>query len=140
MATRSSISIHENGIIKSIYCHFDGYLSHNGNILLNHYNTKEKVEELVNLGDLSILGAIIGEKHDFNESSSGLPFELKPCYFYGRDRNDKWNTVQPREYLSYFEYFSDEEQEYNYLFTDNEWYLCSYKGKRLLKEVMNDKR
>ncbi len=31
-----------DGIIKSIYCHWDGYPSNNGKILLEHYNSQEK--------------------------------------------------------------------------------------------------
>lgn len=50
MSTRSTIGIKENGIIRSIYCHWDGYPENNGKILYEHYNSKEKVEELLRLG------------------------------------------------------------------------------------------
>jgi hypothetical protein len=56
MATRSRIAIqNESGIVKSIYCHFDGYLSGVGETLFNHYD-KEKLEKLIELGDISTLG------------------------------------------------------------------------------------
>lgn len=42
--------------VKGIYLHSDGYLAHAGNILFHHYNTTEKVNQLLNLGDLSSLG------------------------------------------------------------------------------------
>lgn len=57
MATRSTI-----GIVRGykdttrIYCHWDGYLEHNGVILQKYYNTADKVEELLKLGNLSCLG------------------------------------------------------------------------------------
>ena len=35
MSTRSNIAIkRKNGTVESIYCHWDGYLSYNGKILL----------------------------------------------------------------------------------------------------------
>lgn len=45
MATRSTISYQLNHldyptpVYKTIYCHLDGYLSHNGAILVEHYNS-----------------------------------------------------------------------------------------------------
>ena len=40
----------------AVYCHQDGYLSHNGALLLDCYNTPEKVDALLALGELSHLG------------------------------------------------------------------------------------
>ena len=56
MATRSRIAIeNQDGTVKSIYCHWDGYVSHNGRMLFNHYDN-EKLEKLIELGDISALG------------------------------------------------------------------------------------
>lgn len=43
-----------NNRIRAIYCHWDGYPSYNGKILLDHYGRKE-VEKLLELGDRSTL-------------------------------------------------------------------------------------
>jgi hypothetical protein len=60
MATRSRIAIeNQDGTVTSIYCHWDGYIKSNGVILNNNYTTKDKVEELIALGDLSSLGETI---------------------------------------------------------------------------------
>jgi hypothetical protein len=59
MATRSSISIRKGNKVTSIYCHWDGYLSHNGQILLDHYTKTSKIEKLIALGSLSSLGKLI---------------------------------------------------------------------------------
>jgi hypothetical protein len=40
--------------LKPIYVHWDGYPSHMIPILRKNYNTVEKVEELLSLGDLSL--------------------------------------------------------------------------------------
>lgn len=57
MATRSRIGLKQaNGQIKSIYCHWDGYPDGVGKTLKEHYNSPEKIEELLELGDISSLG------------------------------------------------------------------------------------
>ena len=56
MATRSAIGIkRDDGTIKAIYCHFDGYPSNNGRILKNHYKDPDKINELIDMGDISSL-------------------------------------------------------------------------------------
>jgi hypothetical protein len=47
----------ENGTIEAIYCHWDGYMSHHGPILLSAYNGPRKIEALIRQGDLSSLGS-----------------------------------------------------------------------------------
>jgi hypothetical protein len=36
MSTRSAIGIRYGTIIKAVYCHWDGYVEHNGAILQEH--------------------------------------------------------------------------------------------------------
>ena len=58
MATRSLIGINLNdGITKIIYCHWDGYPEHNGQLLVNNYTSPSAVLDLLELGDLSSLNA-----------------------------------------------------------------------------------
>jgi hypothetical protein len=60
MATRSRIAIeNQDGSVTSVYCHWDGYIKTNGVILDENYYTKDKVEELIALGDLSSLDETI---------------------------------------------------------------------------------
>ena len=57
MGTRSMIGMVEaDDSVSAIYCNFDGYLSHNGDLLDKHYDSDVKVAELLALGDLSTLG------------------------------------------------------------------------------------
>ena len=54
MATRSRIGIQlSDESILSVYHHWDGYPTWLGRILKTHYNTKEKVAELIDGGDMS---------------------------------------------------------------------------------------
>lgn len=83
MATRSNIGKRlPNGEIKAIYCHWDGYPEHNGKILVEHYTDEAKIDQLLALGALSILGPEIGRKQDFNKPVQGW------CLAYYRDRGE----------------------------------------------------
>ena len=57
MSTNGTIIVQrpETNEFASIYTHWDSYPSHHGPILLEYYNTYEKVSELVELGQLSEL-------------------------------------------------------------------------------------
>lgn len=137
MATRSRIA-HEytDGSIRSIYCHWDGYPLHNGDILAKHYKTQEIVDELINLGDLSILGKVIGEKHDFcwNDNMTFEERNADPrndmCLSFMRDRGEKDcipNCHHTRQEL--VDYFDESDQEYLYLFSRNGYWLMWEDGK-----------
>ena len=112
MATRSMISIHQNdGKIRSVYCHWDGYFEHNGVILYNFYNTPEKVKELISYGDISSLGTEIGKKHDFGKLYYG-------CTFYHRDRGEDLDIREMDITSNINPYVQLDEEEYNYIFVE----------------------
>ena len=53
MSTRSMIAVQDaDGACYAIYCHFDGYVSHRGDMLVRHFNSDEKAADLVNEGEL----------------------------------------------------------------------------------------
>ena len=61
MATRSTIAKEfEDGTIKQVYCHWDGYFDGVGTTLLKHYTNNEKLDQLLELGDISRLGSGLG--------------------------------------------------------------------------------
>lgn len=91
MSTRSNIGMVVGGEIRAIYCHFDGYLNGVGFILSEHYQDKSKVEELLNLGNISILGKEIGNQQDFNKYHDGWTLS------YGRDRGEEGQEAQTFE-------------------------------------------
>lgn len=86
MGTRSDIIVQKSdGTWKRIYCHWDGYLSHNGKILFENYTSQKEVEALVENGDMSSLGEKCSkpEGHTFDNPVKGY------CVYYGRDRGEK---------------------------------------------------
>ena len=62
MATRSNIGIRtENNTIIAAYCHWDGYLAYNGQMLFDNYQDAEDVLDLVALGSFSSLKETVEE-------------------------------------------------------------------------------
>ena len=116
MSTRSMIGIQqENGKIKAIYCHYDGYPEGVGQTLANYYQTTDKVEALLNLGDLSVLRQELGEKQDFNDYKN---HNENWCLAYGRDRG--LTDAEAKEFIyagEYLEYARGSCAEYAYIFT-----------------------
>ena len=129
MGTRSRIGVMHGDKVKSIYCHWDGYLEHNGRILQEHYDSA-RANHLVALGDLSSLRPEIGEKHAFSQ------FELPPeeveafktktenwCTFYGRDRGESGTEFKVAQTFDEFlEQCYNSGAEYYYIMRDGTWY------------------
>lgn len=135
MGTRSRIAVMHGTVCKSVYCHWDGYLEHNGAILQEHYDST-KANELIALGDLSSLGTQIGEQHPFSphfDEGSKIAYEAAKeagyCTFYARDRGEKgteWKVAHT------FEEFLDQVDacggEYYYVMENGVWYCGSMYG------------
>ena len=89
MSTRSYICIeNEDKTISGIYCHSDGYLTYNGAMLLDHYSDRDKVKELISLGDLSTLLPKLHPEKDKPHSFDYDKRQEDVCVFYGRDRGE----------------------------------------------------
>ena len=91
MSTRAAIAkLNTNtNEAKFIYCHSDSYLEYTGKILNEHYNSEDKVDELLSYGDLSIINENIGEKLDVSFNDYTAFANKKQCRFYMRDRGEK---------------------------------------------------
>ena len=95
MATRSTIAIEfADGTVEQVYCHWDGYLDHNGKLLQEYYSNPFIMSDLIDQGAISSLGPIVGTKHDFSRLDSQLSAEeYESRYgtmttFYARDRGE----------------------------------------------------
>ena len=118
MGTRSTIALeYADGTVGQVYCHWDGYLEHNGMILYKHYSDPFKLRELMDLGDLSSLGERIGSQHAFDKAPQG------ECTFYKRDRKE--NGVSQKMYDNFADYVARHQyEEYEYILRqDGVWYV-----------------
>ena len=121
MGTRSTIALeYADGTVGQVYCHWDGYLEHNGMILYKHYSDPFKVRELLDLGDLSSLGERIGSQHAFDKAPEG------ECTFYKRDRKE--NGVNQKMYADYDNYVRCHQyEEFEYILRrDGVWYVADH--------------
>jgi hypothetical protein len=120
MATRSTIALeYADGTVHQVYCHWDGYLEHNGKMLLEHYSNPFILRDLIDLGGLSSLRATIGTKHAFSQFD--LPKEdveafvnltRDMCTFYARDRGEKLVVHKFADFEDYLAHHAYEEYEY----------------------------
>ena len=129
MGTRSRIGVMHGDKVKSVYCHWDGYLAHNGKILQEHFDSA-KANNLVALGDMSTLRSEIGEKHAF--SYYDLPKDqveafkvatANMCTFYGRDRGETGTDFKvAHAFEEFLEQCDNCAAEYYYIMKDGVWY------------------
>ena len=117
MSTRSLIGIRTAKGYKHIYCHYDGSPEHHLPILEKCYSDPAKAEELISLGDLSVLAEEIGEKHDFDK---GIDKQPNWCLYYGRDCEEE--NVDTRLTKTIKEaYKRQDDVEYIYVLEGIEW-------------------
>jgi len=132
MGTRSLVGVMHGTVCKSVYCHYDGYLSYTGQILQKHYDST-KANALVARGD-----------------NSGVKETLEEMNFY-EDRQSEGEDVKefinstPWQVAHTFDEFLDQVQgcfaEYYYVMKEGRWYAGAVydtpgliKGKLVLLE------
>ena len=139
MGTRSTIALEfADGTVEQVYCHWDGYLAHNGKILQEYYSNPFILRDLIDLGDLSSLRPTVGTKHAFSQ------FELRAeevaeykvltedmCTFYGRDRGETGTSA--KKFASYEDYLLNHQyEEYDYILRNDNgvavWFVCDHDG------------
>ena len=106
MSTHSRVGYtHANGTISSIYIHFDGYYEEVGRTLLEHYNSLERAEEIVALGD-----------------ASTLDVTLEKSVFYSRDHGETGVEAELSKNLDeFYQDCRDSAASFAYLWLDGGW-------------------
>lgn len=122
MSTRSMIGICDTqGKVRAIYCHCDGYPSYNGRILIEHYNTRDRVEKLIALGNISSLAEKLEPDPEKPRNSQ------KVVFAYARDNGE---DLEIAEFDSVRKFLLENSEnvwiEWCYLFDTNigQWYVA----------------
>lgn len=98
MSTRSTIAMkYDDGKIRKVYCHFDGYPEGVGSTLNTFYNDADIIDRLLSKGNMSFLES-----------------KIDNCKFYDEPCN---------EYPTFTDYCSSQMQQYNYIFKDGKWHV-----------------
>lgn len=124
--------------VKSIYCHWDGYVDGVGLMLVNHYRDPTKVAELMSLGNLSVLDMWVTPStsyHTFNRPDKGV------CVAYGRDRGEEDQQASSSIEDSVEDLVASMRRmcsKYVYVYLDEEWYMLDGNGDlRKVVDVLN---
>ena len=121
MGTASMIGIYnDDGSVTATYCHYDGYLSYNGKLLVQSYNTPEAAKTVANAGYLSGL-------------TSDLDHDLKAAV-HQNEKPIVYNSV--KTFLQCGEKHAG--ADYLYLFDGEAWFYTDTYGprnKRSFEEV-----
>jgi hypothetical protein len=141
MGTQSRIGkLLPDGKVRSIYCHYDGYVHGGvGEDLLDHYQDESKIDSLLDLGNLSGIGKEIGEKQSFNDFPNQNP---NWCLAYERDRGEKNQGARLDE--SEEAYLRDGNYPYLYLYKNGQWFFKDmdqdrYSGLQTISSALNIK-
>ena len=111
MATRSRIGLRlKEDSILSVYHHWDGYPQWLGVTLQKKFNTKEKVSELIDGGDIS-------------SCDSDTDWNLEKVDNHVQYYNDRGEKTEPRLDLYQEDFFANGE-EYAYIFEPNGKWSC----------------
>ena len=155
MGTRSTIALeYADGTVEQVYCHWDGYVSHNGLILSEHYSDPFKLQELIEQGGISSLGTNIGKKHPFspayNETNLMKKAKIEAEYeiaresgyttFYARDRGEDLTVEKFNDFADYVENHQYEEYEYILRNVDGKatWFVDCGDGYVTLESAFNN--
>ena len=129
MGTRSRIGYElVDHTVVSVYCHWDGYPEHNGRILVEHYQDRDDVMELIDGGSMSSLrtthiwetAAVRDENGKIVENSDGswvMSPTRDPQPLYHTERGEKLEV----DHTCFDEFVSGKMcgEEYAYLFDLN---------------------
>ena len=127
MGTRSTIALEfADGTVEQVYCHWDGYLENNGQILAKHYMDPFKVKELVALGGFSSLDPTV-------EGTAVTAYTQR-----GEDiRIEKF-----KDYADYVDNFQHEEYDYILRQVDGKavWFVSDHDGSyvELTQAIMDE--
>ena len=107
MGTRSRVGVMHGTTCKSVYCHYDGYLSYTGEILNKHYDSS-RANELVARGD-----------------NSGVKETLAEMNFYAAQGDERAEWMVSHTFEEFLDQVEGSGCEYYYVMRDGVWYAGS---------------
>ena len=125
MGTRSRIGIQlSDDSILSVYHHWDGYPEWLGRILTTHYNSREKVAELIDGGDMSVCWT---KERWTGEELAPYVKQIKEAEEYGPQYySQRGENCPPRLDSNVEEYLSETDcgEEFAYIFNRKGEWVC----------------
>lgn len=134
MSTRSWIGIKQKDqSLNLVYCHYDGYIEHNGLILENHYQSADKIKRLIKNGSIRSLNKTVESTDYFIDENDIIQY--KSIDDLKQDMMTNKNFIV----IEYFYYF---DEEVNTWFVGEIDYDSDFNAKQAifkpLKDIIND--
>lgn len=134
--TSSFIAVQrDDDVYEGIYCNLDGYLTHNGAILLDHYQDRNKLDKLIKLGNISELAEETDPDPNFEHSFDYDKRQEGVVVAYARDRGE---TGQESRKLTLSQLLNIRGANYVYVLDDNDKWLYLKTPAREFKDVKED--
>ena len=116
----------KDGRIKGIYCHYDGYHEYVGKILKEHYTDEAKVDKLLALGDISVLGTTPETQGpqgwDYTNGNLNVTERTdEGFYIKTLDYGSRGENCPATIYKDETEFCADSFYHYIYLFENGHW-------------------
>ena len=132
MSTHSNIAVKlENGAFLSIYVHSDGYYEWMGKMLMEHYNSAERANAIVALGDASCIYPSLAKPAGHSINSRAPECSV----FYGRDLN--MSEFGQNIYTDEQALLENSDNHYLYVWQDGHWFAREHDRLILLADVLN---
>lgn len=129
MSTRSWIGIKQKDqSLNLVYCHYDGYIEHNGLLLQNHYQTVDKIKQLIKNGSIRILNETVESTEYFDEQN----------FIQYKSIDDLKQDMMTNEHLIVIEYFYYFDEEVNTWFVGKIKYDDDFNPKQAVFQPLKD--
>ena len=129
MSTRSWIGIKQKDqSLNLVYCHYDGYIEHNGLLLQNHYQTIDKIKQLIKNGSIRILNETVESTEYFDEQN----------FIQYKSIDDLKQDMMTNKHLIVIEYFYYFDEEVNTWFVGEIDYDSDFNPKQAIFKPLKD--
>ena len=110
--------IRPNRSVTCIYCHYDGYPQYNGKLLLENYQTKDKIKELIELGNISCLDKEVAPSKDMEHTFYKPAKDVTIAY--QRDRGEKGQQAKSFHTLKeFYQFYNKSAINHVYLYDES---------------------
>lgn len=129
MSTRSWIGIKQKDqSLNLVYCHYDGYIEHNGLLLQNYYQTIDKIKQLIKNGSIRILNETVESTEYFDEQN----------FIQYKSIDDLKQDMMTNKHLIVIEYFYYFDEEVNTWFVGEIDYDSDFNAKQAIFKPLKD--
>ena len=129
MSTRSWIGIKQKDqSLNLVYCHYDGYIEHNGLLLQNYYQTIDKIKQLIKNGSIRILNETVESTEYFDEQN----------FIQYKSIDDLKQDMMTNKHLIVIEYFYYFDEEVNTWFVGEIDYDSDFNPKQAIFKPLKD--